>query len=93
VTITTKLTSICTRNLTTGHYSLFILEKRGRWPWPIQAGPIPGKLWALDSEVEEVIYEANYNYNSNIPEIVYAYTEWNKIAVPLLKKLIKIQKQ
>ena len=92
MTITTKLTSIYTRNLTTGQYALFILEKRGRWPWPIQAGPIPGKLWALDSEVEEVIYEANI-YNSNIPEIVDAYTDWNKIAVPLLKKLIEIQKQ
>ena len=47
---------------------------------------------ALDSVVKEVIYEANI-YNSNIPEIIDAYTERNKIAVPLLNKLIEIQKQ
>ena len=42
--------------------------------------------------VKEVIYEANI-YNSNIPEIIDAYTERNKITVPLLNKLIEIQKQ
>ena len=47
---------------------------------------------AQESVVKEVIYEANI-YNSNIPEIIDAYTERNKIAVPLLNKLIEIQKQ
>ena len=46
---------------------------------------------ALDSVVKEVIYEANI-YNSNIPEIIDAHTERNKIAVPLLNKLLEIQK-
>ena len=47
---------------------------------------------ALHSVVKEVIYEANI-YNSNIPEIINAYTERNKTVVPLLNKLIEIQKQ
>jgi hypothetical protein len=46
---------------------------------------------ALDSLVKEVIYESNI-YNSNIPEIIDAYTKCNKIAVPLLNKRTEIQK-
>ena len=42
--------------------------------------------------VKEVIYEANI-HNANIPEISRAYTKRNKIAVPLLHKLLEIQQE
>ena len=61
-------------------------------PGQFKLDPYLVSCGALDSVVKEVIYEANI-YNSNIPEIVDAYTERNKIAVPLLNKLIEIQKQ
>ena len=49
-------------------------------------------MWDLDIVIKEVIYEANI-FNSNIPEIIDAYTERNKTAIPLMNKLIEIQKQ
>ena len=61
-------------------------------PGQFKLDPYLVSCGALDSVVKEVIYEANI-YNSNVPEIVDAYTERNKIAVPLMNKLIEIQKQ
>ena len=61
-------------------------------PGQFKLDPYLVSCGALDSVVKEVIYEANI-YNYNVPEIVEAYTERNKIAVPLMNKLIEIQKQ
>ena len=56
-------------------------------PCQFKLDPYLVSCGALDTVVKEVIYEANI-YNSNIPEIIDAYTKRDKIAVPLLNKLI-----
>ena len=61
-------------------------------PGQFKLDPYLVSCGALDSVIKEVIYEANI-YNSNVPEIVEAYTERNKIAIPLMNELIEIQLQ
>ena len=61
-------------------------------PGQFKQDPYLVKTVALDSVVKEVIYEANI-HNANIPEISKAYTERNKIFVPLLQKLLEIQQE
>ena len=67
-------------------------KKNDVGPGQFKLDPYLVSCGALDSVVKEVIYKANF-YNSNVPEIVDGYTERNKIAVPLMNKLIEIQKQ
>ena len=67
-------------------------KKNDVGPGQFKLDPYLVSCGALDSVVKEVIFEANI-YNSNVPEIIDAYTERNKIAVPLMKKIIEIQKE
>ena len=71
---------------------LYNKKKPDIGPGQFKLDPYLVSCGALDSVIKEVIYEANI-YNSNVPEIVDAYTERNKIAIPLMNKLIEIQKQ
>ena len=71
---------------------LFNKKKTDIGPGQFKLDPYLVSCGALDSVIKEVIYEANI-YNSNVPEIVEAYTERNKIAIPLMNKLIEIQLQ
>jgi exonuclease III len=71
---------------------LYNKQKPDIGPGQFKLDPYLVSCGALDSVIKEVIYEANI-YNSNIPEIMEAYTERNKIAVPLMNTLIEIQKQ
>ena len=65
---------------------LYNRKKGGVGPGQFKLDPYLVSCGALDSVVKEVIYEANI-YNSNIPEIIDAYTERNKIAVLEAKEL------
>ena len=62
---------------------LYNWEKRDVGHGQFKLDPYLVSCGALESVVKEVIYEVNI-YNSNIPEIIDAYTECNKIAVPIL---------
>ena len=46
----------------------------------------------LDGVKKQIIYEANI-YNSEIPEIISAYEERNKIAVPAISAIASIRKR
>ena len=50
------------------------------------------KSGSLDGVIKQLIYEANI-YNSEIPEIILAYEERNKIAVPAISAIASIRKR
>ena len=50
------------------------------------------KSGSLDGVIKQLIYEANI-YNSEIPEIISAYEERNKIAVPAICVFASIRKR
>ena len=73
-------------------FYIFNKKKSDVYPGQFKLDPYLVSCGSLDSVVKEVIYEANIN-NCKIPVIIDAYTERNKIAVPLHNKLVEIQKQ
>ena len=76
-----------------GAVHLLFNKKRGNiGPGQFKWDPYLVSSGALDSVVKYVIYESNI-FNSYIPEIIETYTERNKIAIPMLNKIVETQKQ
>jgi hypothetical protein len=71
---------------------MFNKKNRDIGPGQFKLDPCLVSTGAPDSMVKEVVYEANI-LNTGIHEIIEAYTERNKIAIPQLNLIIEIQKQ
>ena len=88
-----ELCNLGDRRFDHGSVRLLINKERAEvGPGQFKLDPNLIKSGSLDGVIKQLIYEANI-YNSEIPEIISAYEDRNKIAVPAISAIASIQKR
>ena len=88
-----ELCNLGERRFDHGSVRMLINKERAEvGPGQFKLDPNLIKSGSLDGVIKQLIYEANI-YNSEIPEIISAYEERNKTAVPAISAIASIRKR